>query len=78
MPQPVHPAGLRFVGSEGAGGVRTPLRGPAADRLEIGDLVWFRHAKAGELCEHVNLPQLVEADGSVRPVPTCRGEGQAF
>jgi D-serine deaminase-like pyridoxal phosphate-dependent protein len=78
VPRPVHPAGLRFVGTEGAGEVQTPLRGAAADRLRIGDRVWFRHAKAGELCEQVNLLHLVDADGSVRPVPTYRGEGQAF
>jgi len=78
VPRPVHPAGLRLVGTEGAGEVQTPLRGPAADDLRLGDRVWFRHAKAGELCEHVNLLHLVEADGSVRAVPTYRGEGQAF
>lgn len=78
VPRPVYPAGLRFVGTEGAGEVQTPLRGPAADRLQLGDRVWFRHAKAGELCEHVNLLHLVDADGSVSPVPTYRGEGQAF
>ena len=33
--------------------MQTPLRGAAADRLAVGDRVWFRHAKAGELCEHV-------------------------
>ena len=33
----------------------SPLRGPGASRLRIGDRVWFRHAKAGELCEHVDV-----------------------
>lgn len=77
-PRPVHPAGLRLIDTEGAGEVQTPLRGRAADRLRPGDRVWFRHAKAGELCEHVNELYLVEADGSVEAVPTYRGEGRAF
>ncbi|MDT3439638.1 amino acid deaminase/aldolase [Pseudofrankia sp. BMG5.37] len=78
VPRPVHPAGLRMIGTEGAGEVQTPLRGPAADTLRIGDRVWFRHAKAGELCEHVNALHLVDADGSIQAVPTYRGEGRAF
>src|SRR6202044_1745395 len=48
LPQPYLPAGLRLDAQEGAGGGQTPLLGPAADRLAVGDRVWFRHAKAGE------------------------------
>lgn len=51
-PVPVTPAGLRFIGTEGAGEVQTPLRVPAGVRVGVGDAVLFRHAKAGELCEH--------------------------
>jgi D-serine deaminase-like pyridoxal phosphate-dependent protein len=40
--------------------------------------VWFRHAKAGELCEHVNEVHLVEGERIAQTVPTYRGEGQAF
>ncbi|HEX6446747.1 MAG TPA: amino acid deaminase/aldolase [Streptosporangiales bacterium] len=78
MPVPVWPAGLRLVGAEGAGEVQTPLRGAAADALRVGDRVWFRHAKAGELCEHVNDLHLVDGDRVVQTVPTYRGEGLAF
>jgi D-serine deaminase-like pyridoxal phosphate-dependent protein len=78
LPVPVYPAGLRLSGAEGAGEVQTPLSGAAADDLRIGDRVWFRHAKAGELCEHVTALHLVE-DGRLRgSVPTYRGEGRAF
>ncbi|MGF7235985.1 MAG: amino acid deaminase/aldolase [Frankia sp.] len=77
-PVPVHPAGLNLVPLEGAGEVQTPLRGAAADQLRVGDRVWFRHAKAGELCEHVNELHVIEADGSVRTVTTYRGDGKAF
>jgi D-serine deaminase-like pyridoxal phosphate-dependent protein len=77
-PVPVHPAGLRLTRAEGAGEVQTPLAGAAAGQLAVGDRVWFRHAKAGELCEHVDTLHLVEADGSDRPVLTYRGEGHTF
>ncbi|WP_448624860.1 alanine racemase [Geodermatophilus sp. URMC 64] len=76
VPVPTHPAGLRLLPAEGAGEVQTPLRGPAADDLRIGDRVWFRHAKAGELCEHVDALHLVEGDAVVDAVPTYRGEAR--
>ncbi|MFC0526729.1 amino acid deaminase/aldolase [Phytohabitans kaempferiae] len=78
QPVPWLPAGLRLVRTEGAGEVQTPLRGAAADGLRVGDRVWFRHAKAGELCEHVNELHLVDGAEVVDTVPTYRGEGQAF
>lgn len=78
VPSPVHPAGLRLIGTESAGEVQTPLAGPAADGLRIGDRVWFRHAKAGELCERVDLLHLVDPDGGCTAVPTYRGEGRTF
>jgi D-serine deaminase-like pyridoxal phosphate-dependent protein len=74
----VLPSGLRLTGREGAGEVQTPLRGPAADRLAIGDRVYFRHAKAGELCERFSTLLLVEGGGVVDEVPTYRGEGRSF
>ncbi|MFF5176630.1 amino acid deaminase/aldolase [Micromonospora sp. NPDC000316] len=78
LPQPWLPAGLKLVGTEGAGEVQTPLSGAAATTLRVGDRVWFRHAKAGELCERVNELHLVEGDTVVATVPTYRGEGHAF
>lgn len=78
LPLPWLPVGLRLVATEGAGEVQTPLTGPAVDRLAVGDRVWFRHAKAGELCEHVNELHLVDGDGLAGAAPTYRGEGQDF
>ncbi|MER6592255.1 amino acid deaminase/aldolase, partial [Micromonospora purpureochromogenes] len=78
LPRPWLPAGLTLVGTEGAGEVQTPLAGAAAAGLRVGDRVWFRHAKAGELCEHVNELHLVSGDEVVATVPTYRGEGHAF
>jgi D-serine deaminase-like pyridoxal phosphate-dependent protein len=78
LPQPYLPAGLRLDGNEGAGEVQTPLLGSAADGLRAGDRVWFRHAKAGELCERFNELHLIEGDAVAASVPTYRGEGKAF
>ncbi|HEY3632609.1 MAG TPA: amino acid deaminase/aldolase [Jatrophihabitantaceae bacterium] len=78
QPVPTYPAGLRLSGTEGAGEVQTPLAGSAADGLRVGDRVWFRHAKAGELCEHVDSLYLVDGDEITAVVPTYRGEGKTF
>ena len=78
LPRPYLPAGLRLDKQEGAGEVQTPLLGPAADGLRVGDLVWFRHDKAGELCERFNELHLIDGDSISRTVPTYRGEGKAF
>ncbi|KAB8197184.1 amino acid deaminase/aldolase [Nonomuraea phyllanthi] len=78
LPQPYLPAGLRYAPDEGAGEVQTPLIGQAAEDLRIGDRVWFRHAKAGELCERFDTLHLVEGDTLVESVPTYRGEGRTF
>lgn len=58
--------------------MQTPLLGPAADRLRIGDRVWLRHAKAGELCERFSELHLIEDNAVVATVPTYRGEGKTF
>jgi D-serine deaminase-like pyridoxal phosphate-dependent protein len=75
LPRPVLPEGLRLDRQEGAGEVQTPLLNAA---LEIGDRVWFRHAKAGELCERFDVLHLVHGDRRVATVPTYRGEGRCF
>jgi D-serine deaminase-like pyridoxal phosphate-dependent protein len=78
LPHPASPAGLRLDRQEGAGEVQTPLLGPAAADLRIGDRVWMRHAKAGELCERFDVLHLVEGGRRVATVPTYRGEGRTF
>ncbi|WP_280900518.1 MULTISPECIES: amino acid deaminase/aldolase [unclassified Streptomyces] len=72
------PRGLRMNPMEGAGEVQTPVLGPAAHGLRLGDHVWFRHAKAGELCERVNTLHLVSGSEIIGQAPTYRGEGHAF
>jgi len=78
LPRPVHPEGLTLDPREGAGEAQTPLLGGAADTLAIGDRVWLRHAKAGELCEHFENLHLISGASIVEVVPTYRGEGHCF
>ncbi len=78
LPLPVHPPGLRFLPREGAGEVQSPVTGAAAHDLAVGDRVWLRHTKAGELSEHVDAFALVEDGDVLDELPTYRGEGKTF
>ena len=77
-PTPFHPAGLRLLRAEGAGEVQTPVTGHAARDLRVGDRVWLRHAKAGELAERFTDYHLIDGDRVARVAPTYRGEGRCF
>jgi len=81
VPSPLPEQQLALLRQEAAGEVQTPLKGPGADRLSLGDRIWFRHAKAGELAERFAEFVLVSSDGGDRVVgraATYRGEGQCF
>lgn len=78
QPTPTWPKGLRLIGTEGGGEVQTPVRGKAARSLTIGDRVWMRYAKAGEMCERFDSVQMIGADGTRTAIPTYRGEGKNF
>lgn len=78
LPVPWAPPGLEWTGLEGVGEVQTPLTGPAVTRLKVGDWVWFRHAKSGELMEHTNGVHLVRGDSVLESVPSYRGLGHAW
>jgi D-serine deaminase-like pyridoxal phosphate-dependent protein len=78
LPKVHLPAGLKLDTLEGAGEVQTPVSGEAASSLRVGDRVYLRHAKAGELCERFDRLYLVEHDRIVDEVPTYRGEGRTF
>ena len=78
LPTPFLPQGLVLDKQEGAGEVQTPLSGARARDLRVGDRVWFRHAKAGELCERFDRLHLIEGERIVEQVPTYRGEGECF
>lgn len=78
LPRPYLPAGLSLTGAEGAGEVQTPVRGRAAAALRVGDRVWLRHAKAGELAERFTHYHLLDEHNTVTATPTYRGEAQSF
>ena len=78
QPRAVWPQGLHTLSREAAGEVQTPLQGPAATSLGVGDRVWFRHAKSGEPAERIESYHLVSGDEIVDELPTYRGEGKAF
>jgi len=78
QPLPVWPPGLKTLAREGAGEVQTPLQGESAHALRVGDRVWFRHAKSGELSERVDRYHLTLGDSLVGEAATYRGEGKSF
>jgi len=78
LPELTWPRGLEYVARETAGEVQTPLMGTGAADLRVGDRVWLRHTKAGELSEHLNEFALVDGEKIVETIPTYRGEGKAF
>lgn len=78
LPRPAWPEGLRMLPREEAGEVQTPLRGDAARELAVGDRVFFRHVKAGELSEHLDTFHVVEDGRILEEIPSYRGEGKVF
>lgn len=75
-PIPYLPDDVSLLTHEGAGEVQTPIA--SKSELNIGDLIFFRHAKAGELCERFNELHLIRGDRVVDVVRTYRGEGQCI
>ncbi|MBV9949866.1 MAG: hypothetical protein JOZ69_23695 [Myxococcales bacterium] len=78
LPLPALPDGLRLLPREGAGEVQTPVTGPPDVGVALGDPIFFRHAKAGELAERVKEYLLVRGDRVEARAPTYRGLGECF
>lgn len=76
LPRPWLPEGIELLAAEGAGEVQTPIRSRAP--LVLGEPVFFRHAKAGELAEHFDEYVLVRGDRIVARARTYRGLGHSF
>ena len=72
------PRGASLLPLEGAGEVQTPVRVPVGEPIALGDPVFLRHAKAGELCERFKTLLLLDGDQVVDEVKTYRGEGLCF
>ncbi|WP_042337371.1 amino acid deaminase/aldolase [Paraburkholderia ferrariae] len=78
LPQPWLPSGCSLIEHEAAGEVQTPVRYPPDVGFRTGDLVLFRHAKSGELCERFNHLLLIKDGRVVDRVTTYRGDGKNF
>jgi len=77
-PKLVWPEGLKLLPLEMAGEVQSPVKGPAAAGLTVGDRVWLRHTKAGEISEHLDEFAIVSGGEVVDTLPTYRGQGRVF
>lgn len=77
--QPVFMEKNRFSFShlEGAGEVQSPII-DKEKRLQVGDTVMLRHAKAGELCERFQTLHTFRGEDYFGPFKTYRGDGQCF
>jgi D-serine deaminase-like pyridoxal phosphate-dependent protein len=78
QPQPYLPHGAHLDPLEGAGEVQTPVRYEGTTQLHLGDPIFMRHSKAGELCERFTHLLLVSQGAIVDTVTTYRGDGQCF
>ncbi|XBH21791.1 alanine racemase [Jonesiaceae bacterium BS-20] len=78
VPSPIDRA-LKLIGSEGMGEVQSPFQiSRGRETPQVGDRVWFRHAKAGEQMERFNTTHCILNSQVVQSLPTYRGEGQNF
>jgi len=72
------PASGKLDVLEGAGEVQTPVRfSDLQEPLALGDPIYLRHAKAGELCERFEELHCMDG-GELRRVKTYRGAGFCF
>ncbi|KPN89680.1 amino acid deaminase/aldolase [Lysinibacillus sp. ZYM-1] len=77
LPVFYEPTNYAYLSLEGAGEVQTPIK-VKGENVNIGDTIYFRHAKAGELCERFQVLHGVRGDKYVGPYTTYRGDGQCF
>jgi D-serine deaminase-like pyridoxal phosphate-dependent protein len=76
-PQIYLPKNAQLLRHEGTGEVQTPIHIDHA-RLEIGDPVFLRHAKAGEICERFNQITAFRQQSIIQTFTTYRGNGVNF
>jgi D-serine deaminase-like pyridoxal phosphate-dependent protein len=78
LPLPWLPAGCKLLPLEGAGEVQTPVQLPEGLSIPLGDPIFFRPAKSGELAEHFDEYLLVRGERIEERARTYRGLGRAF
>jgi D-serine deaminase-like pyridoxal phosphate-dependent protein len=74
---PVDPAGSELSDLEGCGEVQTPLKLAVGEKLALGDVTFWRPAKAGEIAERFSTYHLWDGT-ALRETPTYRGLGACF
>ncbi len=78
LPTPYLPAGATLIPTEGVGEVQTPIFYKGQEQLHLGDPIFLRHSKAGELCEHFHRLLLVADNQIVGDATTYRGDAQLW
>ncbi|GAC1522093.1 MAG: amino acid deaminase/aldolase [Ktedonobacteraceae bacterium] len=71
QPQSYLPQGAKLESLEGAGEVQTPIRYNGPVSLEMGDPIFMRHSKAGELCERFTRVGTTSGASARRSIPTA-------
>lgn len=77
LPTFLEPNRFALLPLEGAGEVQTPIL-VKQGTVSIGDTIYMRHAKAGELGERFHVLHTIEGGKYKGPLKTYRGEGQCF
>lgn len=77
VPRPYLPKGLSLTENEGVGEVQTPLH-LKGNNIKLGDPVFFRHSKAGEVCERFKSIHIYEKGKIIDTWPTYRGLGECY
>lgn len=78
LPRPYLPQGAALLTMEGAGEVQTPIRYNGPEELALGDPIFMRHSKAGELCERFTHLYYISNNGIVGETTTYRGDGLCY
>ncbi|MUV36719.1 hypothetical protein JNUCC1_00523 [Lentibacillus sp. JNUCC-1] len=78
LPRVYLPEGANLTSNEGAGEVQTPVVYQGEIDLQIGDPVFLRHSKAGELCEHFHLIHVIKDGSVIDTYRTYRGDAKCF
>ena len=78
QPLPYLPEGAKLHPNEGAGEVQTPILYKGPEKLHLGDPIFMRHSKAGELCERFDHLLLLQNGEVIGKANTYRGDGKCF
>lgn len=77
-PVPFLPSKMKILKDEGFGEVQTPVQIPVNIIVNLGDPLFFRPAKAGEIAERFSEYILIRNCKIMEKVPTYRGMGKCF